>query len=82
LVYENSDPIITSTGLLDYNPKTLISPIKCLMETLLVKIYFATQAYAGYNLKITSDQFLNITTNTRKDSSPICSGLENDISVG
>ena len=51
---KNSDPIITSTGLLDYNPKTLIFTDKLFDgKHCSVKIYFATQAYADYNLKIT-----------------------------
>ena len=50
---KNSDPIITSTGLLDYNPKTLIFNDKMFDgKHCSVKIYFATQAYADYNLKI------------------------------
>lgn len=50
---KNSDPIITSTGLLDYNPRTLIFTDKMFDgKHCSVKIYFATQAYAGYNLKI------------------------------
>ena len=51
---KNSDPIITSTGLLDYNPKTLIFTDKMFDgKHCSVKIYFATRAYADYNLKIT-----------------------------
>lgn len=51
---KNSDPIITSTGLLDYNPKTLIFTDKMFDgKHCSVKIYYATQAYADYNLKIT-----------------------------
>ncbi|NSW93775.1 MAG: DUF4249 domain-containing protein [Bacteroidales bacterium] len=50
----NSDPIITSTGLLDYNPKTLIFTDKMFDgKHCSVKIYFATQTYADYNLQIT-----------------------------
>src|SRR4030042_2144293 len=50
---KNSDPIITSTGLLDYNPKTLIFNDKMFDgKHCSVKIYYATQAYADYNLKI------------------------------
>jgi hypothetical protein len=50
---KNSDPIITSTGLLDYNPKTLIFTDKMFDgKHCSVKIYFATMAYADYNLKI------------------------------
>ena len=51
---KNSDPIITSTGLLDYNPKTLIFTDKMFDgKHCSVKIYFATHTYADYNLKIT-----------------------------
>jgi hypothetical protein len=51
---KNSDPIITSTGLLDYNPKTLIFNDKMFDgKHCSVKIYFATRTYADYNLKIT-----------------------------
>lgn len=51
---KNSDPIITSTGLLDYNPRTLIFTDKMFDgKHCSVKIYFATDTYADYNLKIT-----------------------------
>jgi hypothetical protein len=51
---KNSDPIITSTGLLDYNPRTLIFTDKMFDgKHCSVKIYFATQSYADYKLKIT-----------------------------
>lgn len=50
---KNSDPIITSTGLLDYNPRTLIFKDDMFDgKHCSVKIYFATQAYLDYNLKI------------------------------
>lgn len=50
---KNSDPVITSTGLLDYNPRTLIFTDKMFDgKQCSVKIYFATQAYLDYNLKI------------------------------
>lgn len=50
---KNSDPIITSTGLLDYNPRTLIFTDKMFDgKHCSVKIYFATQSYSDYNLKI------------------------------
>jgi hypothetical protein len=49
----NSDPIITSTGLLDYRPRTLIFKDDMFDgKHCSVKIYFATQAYLDYNLKI------------------------------
>jgi hypothetical protein len=50
---KNSDPVITSTGLLDYNPGTLIFTDKMFDgKQCSVKIYFATQAYLDYYLKI------------------------------
>jgi hypothetical protein len=51
---KNSDPIITSTGLLDYNPRTLIFTDKMYDgKHCSVKIYFATQSDSDYKLKIT-----------------------------
>lgn len=50
---KNSDPIITSTGLLDYNPRTLIFTDDMFDgKHCSVKIYFATQTYLDYKLKI------------------------------
>lgn len=50
---KNSDPIITSTGLLDYSPRTLIFSDKMFDgKHCSVKIYFATNWYRDYNLKI------------------------------
>jgi len=49
----NSDPIITSTGLLDYNPRTLIFTDKMFDgKHCSVKIYFASNPWLEYNLKI------------------------------
>ena len=52
---KNSDPIITSTGLLDYNPGTLIFSDKMFDgKNCSVKIYYATQPDGDdYRLKIT-----------------------------
>ncbi|MBK7712603.1 MAG: DUF4249 domain-containing protein [Bacteroidales bacterium] len=50
---KNSDPIITSTGLLDYNPQTLVFTDKMFDgKHCSVKIYFATDPWSDYNLKI------------------------------
>jgi hypothetical protein len=50
---KNSDPIITSTGLLDYNPRTLIFKDDMFDgKHCSVKIYFATRPWSDYNLKI------------------------------
>ncbi len=50
---KNSDPVITSTGLLDYDPKTLIFTDKMFDgEHRSVKVYFYTQHYRDFNLKI------------------------------
>lgn len=50
---KNSDPIITTTGLLDYNPRTIIFPDDMFDgKHCSVKIYFATRDYRDYKLKI------------------------------
>lgn len=50
---KNSDPIITSTGLLDYSPRTLIFTDKMFDgKDCLVKIYFTADWYRDYNLRI------------------------------
>lgn len=50
---KNSDPVITSTGLLDYDPRTLIFTDKMFDgQHCSVRIYFYTQWYRDYNLKI------------------------------
>ena len=49
----NSDPVITSTGLLDYNPRTLIFTDKMFEgKHCSVTIYFANDPYPIYDLKI------------------------------
>jgi hypothetical protein len=50
---KNSDPIITSTGLLDYSPRTLIFTDKMFDgKRCSVKIYFGSDWYCDYNLRI------------------------------
>lgn len=51
---KNSDPIITSTGLLDYNPKTLIFSDKMFDgKSCSVKVYYAIQSgEPDYRLKV------------------------------
>jgi len=50
---KNSDPVITSTGLLDYDPRTLIFTDKIFDgKHCSVKIYFASEDWLNYNLKI------------------------------
>ena len=50
---KNSDPIITSTGLLDYNPRTLVFTDKMFDgKHCSVKIYFASNPWSDYKLKI------------------------------
>ena len=49
----NSDPIITSTGLLDYSPRTLIFTDEMFDgKACSVKIYFGSDWYCDYNLRI------------------------------
>jgi hypothetical protein len=54
IIYKNnSDPVITSTGLLDYNPRTLIFTDKMFDgKHCSVKIYFASDPWLEYNLKV------------------------------
>jgi hypothetical protein len=50
---KNSDPVITSTGLLDYNPKTLIFTDKMFDgKHCSVKIYFAYDWDRNYSIKL------------------------------
>jgi len=80
---KNSDPIITSTGLLDYNPKTLIFTDKMFDgKHCSVKIYFATQAYAGYNLKITFRSVSEHYYKYKERQFAYLFSLENDIFSG
>jgi hypothetical protein len=54
IIYKNnSDPVITSTGLLDYNPQTLIFTDKMFDgKHCSVKIYFASDPWLEYKLKV------------------------------
>ena len=80
---KNSDPIITSTGLLDYNPKTLIFTDKLFDgKHCSVKIYFATQAYADYNLKITFRSVSESYYKYKERQYAYLFSLENDIFSG
>jgi len=50
---KNSDPIITSTGLLDYNPSTIIFTDKLFDgKHCSVKIYFVSDDWSDFSLKI------------------------------
>jgi hypothetical protein len=80
---KNSDPIITSTGLLDYNPKTLIFNDKMFDgKHCSVKIYYATQAYADYNLKITFRSVSESYYKYKERQLAYLFSLENDIFSG
>ncbi|NLJ43797.1 MAG: DUF4249 family protein, partial [Bacteroidales bacterium] len=80
---KNSDPIITSTGLLDYNPKTLIFTDKMFDgKHCSVKIYFATQAYADYNLTITFRSVSESYYKYKERQFAYLFSLENDIFSG
>jgi hypothetical protein len=80
---KNSDPIITSTGLLDYNPKTLIFNDKMFDgKHCSVKIYYATQSYADYNLKITFRSVSESYYKYKERQLAYLFSLENDIFSG
>lgn len=80
---KNSDPIITSTGLLDYNPKTLIFTDRMFDgKHCSVKIYFATQAYADYNLTITFRSVSESYYKYKERQFAYLFSLENDIFSG
>lgn len=80
---KNSDPIITSTGLLDYNPKTLIFTDRMFDgKHCSVKIYFATQAYADYNLTITFRSVSESYYKYKERQYAFLFSLENDIFSG
>ena len=80
---KNSDPVITSTGLLDYNPKTLIFNDKMFDgKHISVKIYYATQAYAGYNLRITFRSVSESYYKYKERQAVYLFSLENDIFSG
>lgn len=80
---KNSDPVITSTGLLDYNPKTLIFNDKMFDgKHCSVKIYFATQAYDDYNLTITFRSISESYYKYKEIQVAYLFSLENDIFSG
>ncbi len=80
---KNSDPIITSTGLLDYNPKTLIFNDKMFDgKHCSVKIYFATMTYADYNLTITFRSVSESYYKYKERQFAYLFSLENDIFSG
>lgn len=80
---KNTDPIITSTGLIDYNPRTLIFTDNMFDGNhCSVKIYFATQAYMAYNLKITFRSISESYYKYRERQSAYLFSLENDIFRG
>lgn len=79
----NSDPVITSTGLLDYNPKTLIFTDKMFDgKHCSVKIYFATQTYADYNLTIVFRSVSESYYKYKERQYAYLFSLENDIFTG
>lgn len=80
---KNSDPIITSTGLLDYNPKTLIFNDKMFDgKHCSVKIYFATQTYDDYYLTITFRSVSESYYKYKERQYAYLFSLENDIFSG
>jgi hypothetical protein len=81
---KNSDPIITSTGLLDYNPKTLIFSDKMFDgKTCSVKIYYAIQPGEGdYKLRITFRSISESYFKYKEKQFAYLFSLENDIFSG
>jgi len=80
---KNSDPIITSTGLLDYNPRTLIFTDKMFDgKHCSVKIYFATQSYSDYKLKINFRSVSESYYKYKEKQFAYLFSLENDIFSG
>lgn len=80
---KNSDPIITSTGLLDYNPRTLIFTDDMFDgKHCSVKIYFASQAYLDYNLKIIFRSVSEAYYKYKEKQFAYLFSLENDIFRG
>lgn len=80
---KNSDPIITSTGLLDYNPRTLIFKDDMFDgKHCSVKIYFATQAYLDYSLKIIFRSVSESYYKYKEKQFAYLYSLENDIFSG
>jgi hypothetical protein len=80
---KNNDPIITSTGILNYNPKTLIFTDKMFDgKHCSVKIYFATRTYAEYNLKISFRSVSESYYKYKERQFAYLFSLENDILSG
>lgn len=81
---KNSDPIITSTGLLDYSPKTLIFTDKMFDGKFCsVKVYFAVQTDGrDYKLKITFRSISESYFKYKEKQFAYLFSLENDIFSG
>jgi hypothetical protein len=80
---KNSDPIITSTGLLDYNPKTLIFTDKMFDgKHCSVKIYFAFDWDRNINIKITFRSISESYYKYKEKQFAYLFSLENDIFSG
>jgi len=81
---KNSDPIIISTGLLDYNPKTLIFTDKMFDgKSCSVKVYFAVQTVVSeYTLKIIFRSISESYFNYKEKQFAYLFSLESDIFSG
>ncbi|MGB8490487.1 MAG: DUF4249 domain-containing protein [Bacteroidales bacterium] len=81
---KNSDPIITSTGLLDYNPGTLIFTDKMFDgKSCSVKVYYAiTSGEGDYKLKITFRSISESYFRYKEKQFAYLFSLENDIFSG
>ncbi len=81
---KNSDPIITSTGLLDYNPGTLIFTDKLFDgKSCSIKIYYAITPGGGdYKLKITFRSISESYYRYKEKQFAYLFSLENDIFSG
>ncbi len=80
---KNSDPIITSTGLLDYSPRTLIFSDKMFDgKHCSVKIYFAANWDLDYNLKIIFRSVSETYFKYKEKQFAYLFSLENDIFSG
>jgi hypothetical protein len=81
---KNSDPVITSTGLLDYNPGTLIFTDKMFDGKLSsVKIYYGLQSgFGDYYLKITFRSISESYFKYKEKQFPYLFSQQNDIFTG
>jgi hypothetical protein len=81
---KNSDPIITSTGLLDYNPETLIFTDKLFDgKPCSVKVYYGIESGLGdYNLKIFFRSISESYFKFKEKQVPYLFSLQNDIFSG